>query len=69
MVTWEPAKTRDISKRILYIRSMLICRFVVKHIVVIHFRVFSFYDMFTDQMLFVRYFRVSCFPPLLVTSV
>lgn len=69
MVTWETAKTRDISKRILYIRSMLICRFVVKHIVVIHFRVFSFYDMFTDQMLFVRYFRVSCFPPLLVTSV
>ena len=69
MVTWEPAKTRDISKRILYIRSMLICRFVVKHITVIHFRVFSFYDMFTDQMLFVRYFRVSCFPPLLVTSV
>lgn len=42
MVTWEPAKTRDISKRILYIRSMLICRFVVKHIAVIHFRVFSF---------------------------
>lgn len=69
MVTWEPAKTGDISKRILYIRSMLICRFVVKHIAVIHFRVFSFYDMFTDQMLFVRYFRVSCFPPLLVTSV
>ena len=55
MVTWEYSHHVDLS---------FLCETQRRHS-----RVFSFYDMFTDQMLFVRYVRVSFFPFLAVASV